>query len=322
MRYLLLLSLVVLFVACGDDLEKKGDSSNNVSNNANNTNNGSNSSNHATNGTNNANNSNGSNNSNNGTNANLECYEDQDGDGWGFRSIFTDGTCADEGLAAEGGDCDDRDPDISPDASDICDGEDRNCGGDWDVSVPTTCATIQEALDVAAAEGIRGTISVEPGTYRENIVFGGARVTLEGAGPDSIIDGSDQDEPTVRFQDGEGEFSVLEGFTITGGSGHDNAGDREGGGIYINEASPTLRNLVIRDNEARGDSGYGGGIHLEDSLSVVEDVLVVGNRSQYYGGGIHVLGGSPEFLRLRVFSNASLYGGGIADYFSTASFEG
>lgn len=250
------------------------------------------------------------------------CYTDEDGDGFGVDPQEIDAPCPQVGLVWDGGDCDDTDDQTHPDGLETCDGVDRDCDGTWRAAVPSVCPTIQTALDAAAASGARGEVAVAPGTYRENLVFRGARVHLVGAGPTSTaIDGSDQLEATVRFVDDEGADSGLEGFSITGGAGHDVGTGRRGGGIYIDGADPTLRDLVVRANHVDDDSGYGGGISLSRSSSLLERVDVVGNSAGYYGGGIH-LSQSPATLRqVRIIDNEALYGGGAVIYFSEATFD-
>ena len=66
------------------------------------------------------------------------------------------------------------------------------------------------------------TIIVKPGTYNQRIVFNNKAVTLTSENPDdqdivqSTIITSDSDY-SVTFDFGEGNSSVLTGFTITGG---------------------------------------------------------------------------------------------------------
>jgi len=60
----------------------------------------------------------------------ITCFEDLDGDGYGTSVVFEvdDADCTDDvGQAAEGGDCDDVDPGVSPGETEICDGIDNNC---------------------------------------------------------------------------------------------------------------------------------------------------------------------------------------------------
>lgn len=352
MRKTILVLTAVLSVGCGSAIDKKnpavadnnepsnnepGNNANNASNttgsnsttgsnNANNTSN----QNNTVNPTNNANNTIAPNNANNTTppnNANntnggdmWTCYTDDDLDGFGTDPQVIDEFCTDVGLVLEGGDCNDDDVDIFPGAPELCDEVDSNCDGVL-ITVPSECATIQMALDIAAVTQVSGDIVVGAGTYVENIDFKGANaVRLLGAGPQvTTIDGSSDATPTVRFAADEDADTVLEGFTVRGGRGELTMQGRRGGGIYIDDASPTLRNLIVRDNLAGGDSGYGGGISMLRSGSLVERVDVVGNSAGYYGGGIYVaLSDDAELRQLRIVDNDALYGGGLALYYSDA----
>ena len=57
---------------------------------------------------------------------------------------------------------------------------------------------------------------------------------------------------------------ALDGFTITGGN--QNSGSGVGGGMYIQNTSPTLRNLLITANNA---NGRGGGVFVISTSGVV-----------------------------------------------------
>ncbi|HNH48127.1 MAG TPA: MopE-related protein, partial [Myxococcota bacterium] len=65
--------------------------------------------------------------------ASLTAYGDGDGDGYGR---FPSELCApEEGFVAQGGDCNDEDPTISPAASEVCDDVDQNCDGNADADL-------------------------------------------------------------------------------------------------------------------------------------------------------------------------------------------
>ncbi len=81
--------------------------------------------------------------------------------------------------------------------------------------------------------------------------------------------------------------AVLDGFTITHGkaaSGY-TEGNYNGGGMYNYYASPTLRNLAIRDNYS---ANAGGGIANEQSSApIMTNVLIAGNSSGNVAGGLY-----------------------------------
>jgi len=173
------------------------------------------------------------------------------------------------------------------------------------IHVPADHATIQAAID-ASADG--DTVLVEPGTYYENINFHGKKIvlasryllTLDPAYiAQTVINGSLPANPdtasVVLFISGEDANSVLEGFTITGGTGtawkdeHSAGVYREGGGILTAFTSPTIRNnLIIRNhatNKTGLTSGGGGGIRSGDGNPKILNNVIMENDG-HYGGGV------------------------------------
>jgi len=135
--------------------------------------------------------------------------------------------------------------------------------------VPSGYSTIQAAIN-AASNG--DTVRVSDGTYTENINFLGKAIKVEHLGSpyNCIIDGN-QSGSVVTFDNGETNTSILDGFTITNGTGTQfNMGGLPvvylyvGGGIYCKNSSPILRNNVIHGNNLAGDQhhSFGGGIYV------------------------------------------------------------
>ncbi len=180
--------------------------------------------------------------------------------------------------------------------------------------------TIQQAI-ATSADG--DTILVGAGRYLENIDFSGKDIVVQSeSGPDvTIIDGSSQQNPVVRFSGGGSDAGVLEGFTITGGTGLtvSSGGSRLGGGIYIEDAEPKIRNNWIIENTAIGlnGGGAGGGIHIVSIGSVIRRPVIshnriVENRSGTIGGGIEATGSvAPVIVFNEVVRNESVDGGGM-----------
>jgi len=86
-----------------------------------------------------------------------------------------------------------------------------------------------------------------------------------------------------------------------------------GAGIYITYSSPTLNNLIIRDNaqqlgqQSSSIRGYGGGIYMEDPSSpVITNSLITNNVAARGGGGIAIWGGgAPVLDSVEVTSNGA-----------------
>ena len=110
-------------------------------------------------------------------------------------------------------------------------------------------ATITDAINAC---GTGDSITVMPGTYNENIDYGGRGIVIESSGgPDvTIIDGGGN-ASVVRMFNEPTNTTVLDGFTLRNGD------SPLGGGIFTN-GSPRILNCVIQDNVAQ----YGGGIYL------------------------------------------------------------
>lgn len=161
--------------------------------------------------------------------------------------------------------------------------------------VPGDFATIKDAV-AATVNG--DTVLVAPGTYFErNINLGGKRIRLASTGGRGVttIDAGYLDRVFV-LTSGEGQDTVIEGFRIQRGRPVYNGGAGEsGGGFYIANSSPTIRDCVIRDcqsgfgasGSSAGYSGSGGGD----------------------GGGAYVSNGSPRFERCKFVDNWTGNGG-------------
>lgn len=192
-----------------------------------------------------------------------------------------------------------------------------------------TCAfsRIQDAI-LAAADG--DTILVHEGTYEENIDFLGkgiAVVSRGGAGK-TFIRGRKLPEggksSVVTFPHDRGKRAILDGFTISGGTGRRIAGEpvflygpgRDdagtfGGGISCFDSSPVIRNCVVSGNTADN----GGGVSSWRSGPMIENCLISGNRATRDGGGIYTAVfnkgfANPSLVNSTVSGNAAGRAGG------------
>jgi len=171
--------------------------------------------------------------------------------------------------------------------------------------VPAEFPTIQAAID-AAVDG--DTVLVSPGTYTERVQFLGKEIEVRSTdGPGvTTIDGGGGG-PVVRFLQGEGPGAILEGFTITGGTGKWKGSRRFGGGIVAANASPTIRHNFLVENEANvGGAGafLGGAPRIENN--VVDHNLAINEPVEILmlGGAFAFFGGAPEVLGNEITWNA------------------
>jgi len=218
------------------------------------------------------------------------------------------------------------------------------------INIPDDYNTIQEGID-ASFDG--DTVLVQPGTYIENIDFlGKAIVVVSEHGPNSTVIDGNQEGSVVMFASGETVNSVIEGFTITNGSGtfFDPYWEYGGGGLYCSGSAPTIQHNIITGNTANngggigavytspvvithniifensanvtpGSIGGGGGIAIAyDSDAEVSHNEIYNNFSDKAGGGIAFgFDCNPEVMYNTIRDNvASDYGGGIQIYSNTA----
>ena len=112
---------------------------------------------------------------------------------------------------------------------------------------PAHFRTIQAAID-SASDG--DVVVVQPGTYGEQVIFNGRRVTVRSSNPDDPIVVREtvitsRSGASVVFDFGEDRRSVLQGFTITS-PGH---------GIYCKASAPTISGNVIQSCAKSGIAG-------------------------------------------------------------------
>lgn len=176
------------------------------------------------------------------------------------------------------------------------------------ILVPQDYPAIQTAIDSSSFEG--DTIIVAPGIYVENIDYNGKDIYLtshyfitehDSSIHNTIIDGN-QNGSVVTFYGGETRDAVLNGFTITNGSGR-GYNNKFGGGLYIRESSPYLQNCIIKRNFGPSLIG-GGGLLIRNSNAFLSNLLVTENEVSFDGGGI--LFNSSE-IEMDTINRCSIY---------------
>ncbi|MCX6964698.1 MAG: putative Ig domain-containing protein [Verrucomicrobia bacterium] len=181
--------------------------------------------------------------------------------------------------------------------------------------------TVQKAVDTSRTGG---TIMVQPGSYNGTVSIVGKSVKL--------ISQSGEAQTTLRGVKGKtvieiaGEGTLIDGFTITGGTGRPQPSsygfDYYGGGIHC-RTTATVKNCIIRGNgvgtPGRDSATFGGAIY---SIGKPTDILTVENcvlaeNYAWASGGATLTEGSKIILdRVTVYKNDSRnffgYQGGVS----------
>jgi len=162
--------------------------------------------------------------------------------------------------------------------------------------VPAEYPTIASAINVANPGD---TVLVAPGIYTSEYLFFDSNkkdfTVKSSAGPHFTV----IDEGTIVFS-GVGPDSILEGFTITNGTGYHDYyifNKCVGGGIFCLNASPIIKNNIITGNRTQG----GGGI------------CCYGN---YHSYPLNITGNIIEGNVVHNFSYGNGEGGGIYLFYS------
>jgi predicted outer membrane repeat protein len=187
-------------------------------------------------------------------------------------------------------------------------------GGGSVIRVPADQATIQDGINAALAGD---EVVVSAGTYNETINFLGKAITVRGDSgnpADTIIDGGSSGTSTVTCAMAETSSTRLIGLTVTGG-----VVGLSGGGVFINNASPTVSNCRIVSNSA--GSG-GGGIVVTGGSPVIENCTFQGNSTPGNGGGIYITSGTPTVESCTFQSNTASVGGAISAVTAAANVIG
>jgi hypothetical protein len=165
------------------------------------------------------------------------------------------------------------------------------------INVPADQPTIQDGIN-AAVNG--DTVLVAPGTYNENINFNGKAIWVTSSGGPKVttIDGGGLGA-VVTFSTGETNGSVLSGFTLQNGSNS---------GVYMNFASPVVKNNIIANNQAE----FGAGMYIGGaSTAQVLRNTFIGNVASAGGGAIGLFAaGSVRIENNRITKNNGANQGG------------
>ena len=183
-------------------------------------------------------------------------------------------------------------------------------------SLENPFSTIQFAYDRASEND---TILVHPGIFYGPNWFNGKSIVLASLFimendtsyiNNTIIDGDSSYCPLAILGNIDSTCRVT-GFTIQNGIG---CVYGQGAGIYIEESSPRLDHLVIRDNHG-GQNG--GGICLNGGSYSMMNKVTIENNSSDFGGGIYCYNSEPTIVNSTIKNNQASLGAGI--YFATSN---
>lgn len=173
------------------------------------------------------------------------------------------------------------------------------------IAVPSDQETISDAIEVANEDD---TVLVAPGTYEESVTLNGKNLTLAShyltTGDTSFVSGT---VINGNWQKRLINCSLLDSTTTICGFILANGYSSVGGGIKLNNSSPYLNNLIIKNSIA--DSS-GGGIYCRDGSPKLHNVIIENNKAKYNGGGIYCRGGFPELNNTIIKNNRTGYAGG------------
>jgi parallel beta-helix repeat protein/predicted outer membrane repeat protein len=174
------------------------------------------------------------------------------------------------------------------------------------INIPADYSTIQQGID-ASTNG--DTVLVQPGTYIENVYFGGHNIHLASlfltTGDTSyisqtIIDGGGT-WATIQLQDYENSTAIT-GFTITNGGGF-----AYGGGISVGTQSACdITYNIITGNTS---TDQGGGLWLYAVPGEISNNIITGNTANH-GGGIHAQFYGYGLISNNIITNNTANSGG------------
>ena len=135
--------------------------------------------------------------------------------------------------------------------------------------------------------------------------------------------------------------AILDGFTITAGMADGSSPDNQGAGMVNEEGSPTLINLLFRNNHAllQGGGMYthlgnptllnvifdsnstsigrGGGMQNTSSNPTLVNVIFRSNTTPDYGGGMQNWSSNPALINVLFVGNHANFGGAIENDYSS-----
>ncbi|MFH1468276.1 MAG: MopE-related protein [Pseudomonadota bacterium] len=289
-------------------------------------------------------------------------YRDADGDGYGNPSVSTSSCTAPSSYVADDSDCDDGDPGVSPDGTEVCfDGVDNDCDGTvdgtdavdtltWyadadadgygDASSTTQACTVPSGYVADDTDCDDSDALVNPDAQE---ICDGVDNDCDGAIEDAILVPGDYSTITAAIA------AAVDGDTICLGEG-DYTGpvDFDGKDIIIEGAGSDLTNIDVNGGRVTFDAGetadaqligvtlwggnqdYGAALLCSNASPTLDDVVFDSNTCTSFSQckGMAYFSNCNASLTDVVFSNnsasisASVYGGAMYVYNSDLTVDG
>ncbi len=161
---------------------------------------------------------------------------------------------------------------------------------------------IQKILDAAT---LGDEITIQPGLYNETLNFHGKAISLRSTNPDNpaatIIDATGLGlVSVVNFIKNEGPNTVLNGFTLSGGTGTLCSTDATcGGGVLIQLSSPSITKPTL--NNLNPDNGIL--INSETINGPTIKNCIITHNSATFGGGFYINQRNPLLQNCTISKN-------------------
>ena len=220
-------------------------------------------------------------------------YLDNDGDGYGGEDnavvACDDPSTSSVEYFTTGGDCDDDDADVSPDATEVCDAIDNDCdpsttasnevwltlpnGTMTDVSTTFTSGTSSSPASVSLG---MGTYTFCDGTFYVNLTSSN---DVDLVGIDGVeLNGANSGQPVLNAS-GSGKTVTVTDITLADGT------SAYGGGMRASDITLELDGVTFDSNTASSTSG--GGVYAIRTTVTGTDTVFVDNTATSKGGGFY-----------------------------------